>query len=429
MSVAVLHQVWERSGQKASRLLLMTALADNANDDGWAWPGVPLLARKTRMTERYVQIMLRDLEDDGEISVHEGEGPHRSNLYHIHPGVYAAIGDGPDGTFPVTKTVKHSSPSDGDPEITPAETDGEPQITDMVNPDSPGGEPQITDMVNPDSPKPPVNRHGTTTEPPCDDPAESIIDEPGGGGVFGTDWDPGDREPQWVTRPPEVSGPDDEDRGGWWDGQSQEPTATALKPPERAAFTAGLVGGGSPSHSAPLPQAMALEEFELELTRLGVKYPKKLRTLPLRYDLALARAHELAKGGAGGGAIYMDLRDHGADLVAAPTPHGSAAREFGSFHQDTGASDPSPPGQERPVWANAAAWGRTDARLRMLLVRGEIANGWIQLHSRVQGKVDANPDYRAAITRLLYASGIVPTPPAPSRLVEDAPERTTWKAG
>ena len=141
MSIRLITQAWDVSSQKGARLLLLVALADNANDDGYAWPSIPTLARKSRMSERYVQMMLKDIEIDGEISVHEGEGPHGVNLYHIHPGVYRVWN---------TPPVKYDSPLPNDL---------------PVNHTSPGGESPITGVVNHTSPKPSWNHHGTVMEP------------------------------------------------------------------------------------------------------------------------------------------------------------------------------------------------------------------------------------------------------------------------
>lgn len=52
MSIKVSSLVWDCSGQKSGKLLLLLAIADHANEQGVAWPGIPLLARKTRLCER-----------------------------------------------------------------------------------------------------------------------------------------------------------------------------------------------------------------------------------------------------------------------------------------------------------------------------------------------------------------------------------------
>jgi hypothetical protein len=74
MSVKVMTFVWEHSKQQGSALLCMLALADFANDDGLAYPGVTRLAAKCRVGERALQKILRKLESAGEIRTKHNEG-------------------------------------------------------------------------------------------------------------------------------------------------------------------------------------------------------------------------------------------------------------------------------------------------------------------------------------------------------------------
>jgi len=64
-----MQAVWERSSQRGTALLLLLAIADNANDEGEAWPSVPTMAKKIRMSERYTRIVLRELEASGELVI------------------------------------------------------------------------------------------------------------------------------------------------------------------------------------------------------------------------------------------------------------------------------------------------------------------------------------------------------------------------
>lgn len=84
MSIKVMNLVWERSANKGSALLLELAIADHAHDDGTgAWPSVETLARKTRLTPRNTQMLLRKLEASKEIETRLGEGPFGCNAYVI----------------------------------------------------------------------------------------------------------------------------------------------------------------------------------------------------------------------------------------------------------------------------------------------------------------------------------------------------------
>lgn len=95
MSVKVMSHVWEHSKQKGSKLLMLLAIADSANDAGFAWPSQATLAKKARMTKRNAQRLLDQLATTGEIvifnRVSEAENEHHfSNVYQIAlPGKHA----------------------------------------------------------------------------------------------------------------------------------------------------------------------------------------------------------------------------------------------------------------------------------------------------------------------------------------------------
>src|SRR5438094_285400 len=75
--------VWEHSHHKGADLLLLLAIADHADDQGMAYPAVPSLARKTRMTDRNVQYALKRLQQSSELVIHKNAGPRRAHLYQI----------------------------------------------------------------------------------------------------------------------------------------------------------------------------------------------------------------------------------------------------------------------------------------------------------------------------------------------------------
>ena len=61
MSIKIMSQLWENSRHDGTHLLVLMALADWANDDGEAYPAVPTLARKCRISERRLQQILEEL--------------------------------------------------------------------------------------------------------------------------------------------------------------------------------------------------------------------------------------------------------------------------------------------------------------------------------------------------------------------------------
>ena len=83
MSYKISAQVWEGSGQKSGNLLVLLAIADHASDYGDAWPGMPLLARKTRLSTRHVRRCLHALVRSGELEVLPERSPGGGPWYQI----------------------------------------------------------------------------------------------------------------------------------------------------------------------------------------------------------------------------------------------------------------------------------------------------------------------------------------------------------
>src|SRR5690606_4221675 len=88
MSIKVMSRVWEESKQKANKLLMLLALADNANDAGYAYPSVNTLAKKVRVNRRNAQKIIDTLEADGDLIVYNLVSEtktqlHASNVYHL----------------------------------------------------------------------------------------------------------------------------------------------------------------------------------------------------------------------------------------------------------------------------------------------------------------------------------------------------------
>lgn len=83
MSIKAYKAVWEHSQQSGGALVVLLALADHANDDGYCWPGVGRIARYANIKERQVQRHIRTLEDAGEIETRQGDGRGNTNVYYI----------------------------------------------------------------------------------------------------------------------------------------------------------------------------------------------------------------------------------------------------------------------------------------------------------------------------------------------------------
>jgi len=87
MSIKIMSQVWEHSKHKGSPLLLMLAIADFADDEGAAFPGVERLAKKIRMSPRQTQRLIVKLTESKELTIKRNKGisteTGRTNLYKI----------------------------------------------------------------------------------------------------------------------------------------------------------------------------------------------------------------------------------------------------------------------------------------------------------------------------------------------------------
>ncbi|MEW6735428.1 MAG: helix-turn-helix domain-containing protein [Acidobacteriota bacterium] len=87
MSIKCIDKVWDKSKQDGSNLLLLLAIADNANHDGYAWPSVSELAKKARMSDRQIKRNIQALVDSGELYVEHGVGRTNSNRYLVLTGL------------------------------------------------------------------------------------------------------------------------------------------------------------------------------------------------------------------------------------------------------------------------------------------------------------------------------------------------------
>ena len=83
MSIKVSAEVWQGSQHKSGNLLVLLVLADHADDRGTAWPGIRLLARKARLSQRHTRRCLNQLVASGELEALPNEAPSGRTLYKI----------------------------------------------------------------------------------------------------------------------------------------------------------------------------------------------------------------------------------------------------------------------------------------------------------------------------------------------------------
>jgi hypothetical protein len=78
----IMAAVWPLDLRVSEKLVLL-ALADNANDEGYCWPLVSTLMAKCSLCERAVQQALATLVAAAHITIHRRHG--RSNYFRVHP--------------------------------------------------------------------------------------------------------------------------------------------------------------------------------------------------------------------------------------------------------------------------------------------------------------------------------------------------------
>jgi hypothetical protein len=86
MSIRLMACVWDMNDPELnnSRLLLLLALADHANDEGICYPSIPRLAQRARISERQAQRTIQWLAAAGYIEIiAKGTGRGHSTLYHL----------------------------------------------------------------------------------------------------------------------------------------------------------------------------------------------------------------------------------------------------------------------------------------------------------------------------------------------------------
>jgi len=87
MSVECIAKVWDRSQHSGAKLLLMLALANRSDPEGYSYPGYDDIAAKCRVKRRYAIRLVKQVEASGEIFVDHRPGRTKSNRYLIVLGL------------------------------------------------------------------------------------------------------------------------------------------------------------------------------------------------------------------------------------------------------------------------------------------------------------------------------------------------------
>ena len=167
MSIKAVQAVWEHSEQVGSRLLVLLAIADYAKDDGsGAWPDVDTLAQKSRLSDTMTRNILKELVEDGEIVIHEGEGPRGTNLIDLAPRLMSGKTKGPQRkTRPKNGTGKGWKLPEGNPYLPEGNTGLEIRVsTEEIRVSQPGNTGFPSE--NTGSPNPSLNRHSEPSDEP-----------------------------------------------------------------------------------------------------------------------------------------------------------------------------------------------------------------------------------------------------------------------
>lgn len=83
MSAKVCGLIWEVGPQDRSQRFVLLAIGDNAGDDGYAYPGIALISKKTLFSERYVMDAIQRLENEGWVRVERRAEEGKGNHYYI----------------------------------------------------------------------------------------------------------------------------------------------------------------------------------------------------------------------------------------------------------------------------------------------------------------------------------------------------------
>lgn len=83
MSGEVVGLVFRYSQADANTMIVLVAVAEQANVEGWAWPAVATLAEMCRRSVRHVQYALTSLRDLGELRIVSRGGRSHTNFYRV----------------------------------------------------------------------------------------------------------------------------------------------------------------------------------------------------------------------------------------------------------------------------------------------------------------------------------------------------------
>lgn len=121
MSTILMSACWPLQGMSPAQKAVLISLADQANDDGYCWPSVGTIAKRTCLSERAVQGAIKWLQAAGLLGASERRGT--SSVYQVTHAAYAppqemrpaANAPTPAGAAPQPPQELHPTPADAAP--------------------------------------------------------------------------------------------------------------------------------------------------------------------------------------------------------------------------------------------------------------------------------------------------------------------------
>lgn len=130
MSTILMSACWPLQGMSPAQKAVLISLADQANDDGYCWPSVGTIAKRTCLSERAVQGAIKWLVSAGLLSADERKGT--SSVYQITPAAYAP----PQEMRPADAAPRGADAAPQPPQMlhpTPADAAPKPSMNRQLN--------------------------------------------------------------------------------------------------------------------------------------------------------------------------------------------------------------------------------------------------------------------------------------------------------
>lgn len=121
MSTILMSQCWPLGGMSPAQKAVLISMADQANDDGYCWPSVGTISKRTCLSERAVQGAIKWLQSANLMTASERNGT--SSVYRLTPAAYAPpqemrpadAAPTPAASAPPPPQMLHPTPADAAP--------------------------------------------------------------------------------------------------------------------------------------------------------------------------------------------------------------------------------------------------------------------------------------------------------------------------